>query len=93
MNLEKPRKAKLKYNIETSRKEGIISGKNITIEKEFTVDDIYNTDYNNLSIALANFIIRRTDFLEERNDKKVYYGHVGLLGYYVAEDEILKWLD
>ena len=84
----------LKKNIKTRREEGIISGKRIRIEKERTIKEVLDTDFNNLSIAMANFIIRRTELLEEWNgEKKIYYGHVGYFGYYVAEDEILKWLD
>lgn len=86
--------AKLKSNIKTSEAEGKISGKKIEIERELTVNDILDTNFNNMSIAMCNFIIRRVDFLKEENgDKKVYYGHVGYLGYFVAEDEIEKWLD
>ena len=38
---------------------------------------------------MFNFINRRLDFINEENEnKKVYYGHVENLGYFVAEDEI-----
>lgn len=88
------KKAKLKYDIKTKREEGKISGKIIKIEKECDVNYFLDANWNEMSIAMANFVIRRTDLLDERNgDKKIYYGHVGFLGYFVAEDEILKWLD
>lgn len=88
------RKAKLKYEIKTSRDEGRINGKNIEIEKEYTVGEFLDMPYDKFTIAIANFVIRRTDYLDERNEeRKIYYGHVGLFGYYVAEDEISKWYD
>ena len=93
IELKEIKKAKLKYDIKTNRDEGKISGKIINIEKEFTVGEILDTDFKVMPIAMSNFILRRIDFVDEKNEnKKAYYGHVGLFGYFVAEDEILKWI-
>lgn len=95
MRIIKPeRKAKIKYNVKTSRDEGKINGKIINIEQEYTVGEFLDMPLDEFTIAVSNFVIRRTDYIEERNEeRKIYYGHVGLFGYYVAEDEIQKWLD
>lgn len=67
-----------------------IGGKQITIEREFTVDDILDQPLDSMNIACVNFVLRRSDFITEENgDKKVYYGHVNNLGYFVAEDELV----
>lgn len=66
-----------------------IGGKEIILEKELIVKDFLDTNFNEMSVAMINFIKRRLDFIVEENEsKKVYYGHVGNLGYFVAEDEI-----
>lgn len=66
-----------------------IGGKEIILEKELLVKDFLDTNLNKMTIAMTNFIKRRLDFVDEKNeDKKVYYGHVGNFGYFVAEDEI-----
>ena len=70
-----------------------IGGKEIIIEKELTGKDIIDTDFSHMSIAMSNFIARRSDiFLYESDEKiekmKVYYGHVGNLGYFVFADEV-----
>ena len=66
-----------------------IGGKKIIIEREFLVKDLLDTKFDEMNIAMYNFILRRLDFVTEENEnKKVYYGHVGVLGYFVAEDEI-----
>lgn len=66
-----------------------IGGKEIILEKKLLVKDFLDIKFNEASVAMTNFIIRRLDFVDEKNeDKKVYYGHVGDLGYFVAEDEI-----
>ena len=66
-----------------------IGGKEIIIEREMTIGDILDTNFNNMPIAMTNFIMRRTDIIDEKHENmKVYYGHVGYLGYFVAEDEI-----
>jgi len=69
-----------------------IGGKEIIIEREMTIGDILDGDVD-MSIALYNFMVRREDFFTLDYDLKVYYGHVGFLGYFVAEDEIIEWLD
>lgn len=81
------KKAKIKESVEHQE----IGGKEIIIERELTIDDILDTNFNQMPIAMANFVMRRTDLLEEEYGKrKVYYGHVGYLGYFVADDE-LEW--
>ena len=63
--------------------------KEIILEKELLVKDFLDTKFNEMPVAMTNFIIRRLDFVDEKNEnKKVYYGHVGDFGYFVAEDEI-----
>ena len=59
------------------------------IEKELTIDDVLDKDFKEMTIAMYNFIMRRMDLMEDKyGDRKVYYGHVGELGYFVADDEI-----
>lgn len=70
-----------------------IGGKEIIIEKELTISDVLNTNLKEMTIAMSNFIMRRKDFMELDEDMKVYYGHVGFFGYFVADDEIVEWLD
>ena len=65
-----------------------IGGKEIIIEKEMTWDDALDTNFNQMPIAMYNFIRRRLDLDEEQGSMKIYYGHVDNLGYFVAEDEI-----
>ncbi len=65
-----------------------IGGKEIIIEKEMTWDDALDTNFNQMPIAMYNFIRRRLDLGEEHGSMKIYYGHVGNLGYFVADDEI-----
>lgn len=79
------KKAIIKENVEHQN----IGGKEIIIERELTIDDILDTNFNEMPIAMYNFIMRRNDLLEEKYGKrKVYYGHVGILGYFVADDEL-----
>lgn len=70
-----------------------IGGKEIIIEKEMTIGDILDTNFNVMPIAMSNFIMRRKDLFRLDEDMKVYYGHVGFFGYFVADDEIVEWLD
>ena len=66
-----------------------IGGKKIIIEKELTIDDVLDKDFKEMTIAMYNFIMRRMDLMEDKyGNRKVYYGHVGELGYFVADDEI-----
>lgn len=68
-----------------------IGGKKIILEREFTVDDILDQPINKMNIACVNFVLRRGDFIVPQNGKrKVYYGHVYGLGYFVAEDELTE---
>lgn len=79
------KKAIIKENVEHQG----IGGQEIVIERELTIDDILDMDFNKMTIAMYNFVMRRTDLLEEKYGKrKVYYGHVGILGYFVADDEL-----
>ncbi len=79
------KKARINKNVEHQN----IGGKEIIIEKELTIDDILDTNFDKMPIAMYNFIMRRTDLLEEKyGERKVYYGHVGILGYFVADDEL-----
>ena len=69
-----------------------IGGKEIIIEKEFLVKDILDTPFDKMPIAMYNFILRRLNFIDEKHEyQKAYYGHVGNLGYFIAEDEIERW--
>ena len=65
-----------------------IGGKEIKLEKEFTYDDILDWDLKKMNIAMYNFIMRRPELNEDKGSMKIYYGHVGCFGYFVAEDEI-----
>lgn len=79
------KKAKINKNVEHQG----IGGQEIIIEKEITINDILDTNFQNMPIAMYNFIIRRIDLLDAKYGKrKVYYGHVGILGYFVADDEL-----
>ena len=80
-----------KYKIKKEVKHQGIGGKEIRIEKELTADEVDEMAWNG-NIACLNFCVRRDDFLPEF-DKKLYYGHVGNLGYVVCEDELKRrWL-
>lgn len=66
-----------------------IGGKKIVIEREDTITYALDYPLNQTSIALHNFLLRRLDIInEEHEDMKIYYGHVGNLGYFIAEDEL-----
>lgn len=66
-----------------------IGGKKIILEREFTVNDIIDQPIQQMNIAYVNFLMRRMDFVVPHNgNKKLYYGHVNRLGYFIAEDEL-----
>lgn len=69
-----------------------IGGKEIALEKEFNLEELLTTDFKEMNVALYNFIIRRMDLTDKTTEEaekiKCYYGHVGLFGYYICEDEI-----
>ena len=68
-----------------------IGGKGFVIDKEipvFTIGEILDCVLEDMNVAMLNFIMRRTDLFKINENLKVYYGHVGLLGYFVAEDEL-----
>ena len=69
-----------------------IGGKDFMIEKEGTVSLLLDTSFNNMTIAMFNFIKRRIDLINGDENIKIYYGHsleTGL-GYFIADDEILE---
>ena len=67
-----------------------IGGKKIILEREFTVNDILDQPIQQMNIACVNFLMRRMDFVVPHNgNKKLYYGHVNGLGYFIAEDELV----
>lgn len=72
-----------------------IGGKEMRLEKETTLDYLLDKNLSDMTIAERNFIERRTSLFMENSDEecskiKIYYGHVGHLGYWVCEDEIKK---
>lgn len=90
-NLDKPIVVRLKNNIpgDNINDSGKISGEEIIIEKQGKLSYIFDKDLSQMTIAEVNFISRRTDLMwDGDDDMKIYYGHVGFLGYYIAEDEI-----
>ena len=66
-----------------------IGGKEIIIEREGTMSYIIDMNCDEYTIAVRNFIMRRDDIFTVDEDMKLYYGHVGNLGYFVAEDELI----
>lgn len=78
------KKAIINKNVEHQN----IGGREIVIEKEMKLGDVLDTNFNEMPIAMANFIFRRTDLFDADDNMRVYYGHVGSLGYFVADDEI-----
>jgi len=80
----------MKYIIKDSVKHQNIGGKEFIKEFDFTFDDILDTDFKKMNIAMYNFILRRMDLEESDGKMKVYYGHVGDFGYYIAEDELIE---
>lgn len=70
-----------------------IGGKEMRLEKETTLDYLLDKNLSDMNIAERNFIERRTSLFMENSDEecskiKIYYGHVGNLGYWICEDEI-----
>lgn len=66
-----------------------IGGKEILLERKMTLNEVLEQN----TIAAFNFAKRRLD-LVNKSDKECdkiicYYGHVGNLGYFVAEDELV----
>jgi len=79
-----PKIVKLKENIEHQG----IGGKVIVLEREGTLSYALDKPLDEMNIALYNFIQRRPDLMTSGKDTmKLYYGHVGNLGYFVSEDE------
>lgn len=66
-----------------------IGGKEIIIEREGTIREVLDTNFDKMTIAMSNFMLRRMDLMNiSSQNTKIYYGHVGMFGYFVAEDEI-----
>lgn len=81
---ENPKIGKL---IKSIKHQGI-GGKMIVLEREGTISYALDMPFDKMTIGLYNFINRRPDLMEpEKENMKLYYGHVGNLGYFVAEDE------
>ena len=76
-----------KYKIKKEVKHQGIGGKYIYIEMELSPNEVDNQALNG-NIACYNFFLRRDDFLPNFT-KRLYYGHVGNLGYIVCEDELI----
>lgn len=83
-NLEEPITKKIKKNV----KHQGIGGKEIIIEKETDVNYFLEKEFGSLTIAEENFMARRFEIMVKELPLKIYYGHVGMLGYFVAEDEL-----
>ena len=82
---EKPKVAKIDNKVKHQN----IGGKYIVIEREDTISYALDKPMNEITIGLYNFVQRRPDLMDEKYENmKLYYGHVGTLGYFVAEDEI-----
>ena len=87
-DLQEPKYATLIDSIEHQG----IGGKEIMIEKQGTLTYLLDRRFLDMTIGEMNFIQRRIDLISGDNENiKIYYGHVGLLGYFVAEDEIKQW--
>lgn len=73
-----------------------IGGKILRVEKEGTIKDVLDWNFDEMPIALQQFIMRRNDWMDFdlKEDLKIYYGHlyVNNLGYFIAEDEIDEYL-
>lgn len=80
----------MKYIVKESVKHQDIGGKEFIKEFELTFDDVLDTDLRKMNIAMYNFVLRRMDLDECDGKLRIYYGHVGNLGYYVAEDELIE---
>lgn len=70
-----------------------IGGKEMRLEKETTLVYLLDKDLLGMTIAEKQFINRRMDLFLNNSDEeceniKIYYGHVGNLGYWICEDEI-----
>ncbi len=83
-NLEKPIYRKIKKEV----KHQDIGGKEIRIEKELDVSYFLDKSIGEYTIAESNFVRRRMDLITDELPSKIYYGHVDMLGYFVAEDEL-----
>ena len=74
------------YKIKKHVKHQNIGGKKFRLDFEVTPDEVDEKAMQG-NPACLNFCLRRNDFLPDFN-KKLYYGHVGELGYVVCEDEL-----
>lgn len=64
-----------------------IGGKKFRKEFELTFEEVERKAFDESNIACINFLMRRSDY-EKIQYKKFYYGHVGLYGYVLCEDEL-----
>ena len=76
------------YKVKDSVTHQGIGGQEFTIEKEFTISYALDMPFEDMNIAMYNFIMRRLDLSEEDENMKLYYGHINGLGYFIAEDEL-----
>lgn len=81
----------MKLRIKKSVKHQGIGGKEFDLYFELTPDEVDEKAVKG-NIACFNFCLRREDFLPEFN-KKLFYGHVGDLGYVVCEDELEEYYE
>ena len=67
-----------------------IGGKEFRIEKIGKASYILDMEFENMTFAVRNFILRREDILQIPDNMTIYYGHClhNNYGYFIAEDEI-----
>ena len=63
-----------------------IGGKEFVPDFEVSAEEVAKKA-NECNWACRNFCGRRKDF-SSKFDKKLYYGHVGVLGYVICKDEL-----
>ena len=81
----------MKKQIKKDIKCDSIGGKTFTIEKELSSYEVYDGSKKG-NVAFYNFCTRRDDFFPGFK-KKLYYGHIGFLGYVICEDELEREID
>ena len=84
LEFEKPMLAKLVKNIDHQG----IGGKYIVLDRYGLMSYLIDKPLHEMTIAEYNYIKRRKDLYDLPDETKLYYGHVGTLGYFVSEDEI-----
>ena len=81
----------MKKQIKEDIKCDLIGGKTFNIERELSSYEVYDGSKKG-NVACYNFCIRRVDFFPGFK-KKLYYGHIGFLGYVICEDELEREID